>query len=166
MKILISVLAFAMTLAFSMKSIAAETEHGSTASSEHGTEHGGGHGGLAAKMNALFPEKEANPAKRAVPAKPELVAPAYFSAIKTDKTNLEWKAVEGADQYHVQVATDPNFKWLVANDQAVKVTNFEVTGLEAGKHYFWRVSAVRSDNWNTFRKSFFAMSMFETPAAK
>jgi hypothetical protein len=162
MKILVSVLAFAMTLAFTMKSLAADAEHGA----EHGGGHGGGHGGLAEKMNTLFPPKETNPAKRAVPAKPELVAPAYFAAIKADKTNLEWKAVEGADQYHVQVATDPNFKWLVANEQAVKATNFEVAGLEAGKHYFWRVSAVKTDNWNTFRKSFFAMSMFETPAVK
>jgi hypothetical protein len=162
MKIMISILAFAMTLALSMKSLAADAEHGA----EHSAGHSDEHAIVAEKMNALFPPKESNPAKRAIPAKPELIAPTYFSAIKTDKANLQWKAVEGADLYHVQVATDPNFKWLIANDQAVKTTNFEVTGLEAGKHYFWRVLAVKSDNWNTFRKSYFAMSMFETPAAK
>ncbi|MFS4459203.1 fibronectin type III domain-containing protein [Bdellovibrio sp. HCB2-146] len=155
MKILISLVAFAMTLALSTQSLAEEAAHGGG--------HGGGHGDLAAKMNALFPPKEANPARRDVPAKPELVSPAYFATIKADKANLEWKAIEGVE-YHVQVATDANFKWLVANEYHVKGNNFEVAGLEAGHHYFWRVAAVKPNNWNTFRKSFFATSMFATPA--
>lgn len=149
MKILVSLLAFAMTLALSTPSLAEEGK-------------GEGHENLPAKMNALFPPKEAQLEKRDLPAKPELSSPAYFSAIKGDKVNLQWKAVTGADEYHVQVATDPNFKWLVKEDFHNKATSFEVTGLEAGKHYFWRVAAVKSNNWTTFRKGFFAMSMFET----
>lgn len=154
MKILVSLFAFALTLALTSPSLAAD-----------GGGHGGGHGGLTEKMNALFPQPEPKTEKREVPAKPELVAPTYFSSVNGDKVTLQWKAVEGADEYHVQVATDPNFKWLVSNENFAKGTSFEVTGLEAGKHYFWRVAAVKSHNWSTFRKSFFAMSMFETPAA-
>lgn len=154
MKILVSLLAFAFTLALTSPSVAEEAAHG------------GGHGNLAEKMNSLFPQPQEQPAKHDVPAKPELASPAYFSEIKGDKASLQWKAVAGADEYHVQVATDPNFKWLVANDYHVKATSFEATGLEAGKHYFWRVAAVKTANWDTFRKSFFAMSMFATPAAK
>lgn len=153
MKIAASLLAFALTLTLTSVSLA-----------EGG--HGGGHGNLAEKMNSLFPEPQAQPEKRAVPAKPDLSSPAYFSEVKGDKVELKWTAVPGADEYHVQVATDPNFKWLVANEYHHKTTSFEATGLEAGKHYFWRVSAVKSKNWDTFRKSFFATSMFTTPAAQ
>ncbi|WP_295905479.1 fibronectin type III domain-containing protein [uncultured Bdellovibrio sp.] len=154
MKILVSLFAFALTLALTSPSLA-EEGHG-----------GGGHENLPEKMNALFPQPAEKPEKHDVPAKPELSAPAYFSEVAGDKTALTWKAVPGADEYHVQVATDPNFKWLVANEYHHKTTSFDVTGLEAGKHYFWRVAAVKSNNWSTFRKSFFATSMFATPAAK
>jgi len=155
MKILVSLLAFALTLALTSPSLASDEKH-----------EGGGHGNLAEKMNALFPQPADQPAKRDVPAKPELSSPAYFAEVQGDKVSLQWKPVEGADEYHVQVATDPNFKWLVANEYHHKATSLDVNGLEAGKHYFWRVSAVKSHNWNTFRKSFFATSMFATPSAK
>lgn len=151
MKIALSLLAFAMTLALTSPSVAEEAAHG-----------GGGHHGLSEKMNALFPQAQPNPDKRAVPAKPELAGPQYFSQVKGDKVTLQWKAVEGAEEYHVQLATDPNFKWLVANEYHVKATSFDAAGLEAGKHYYWRVAAVKPNNWSTFRRSFFATSMFET----
>ncbi|MEN0060063.1 MAG: fibronectin type III domain-containing protein, partial [Bdellovibrio sp.] len=95
------------------------------------------------------------------PAKPELTSPEYFAAIKTDSVTLKWKEAQGAQVYHVQVATDPNFKWLVANEYHHKNTSYEVAGLTAGQFYYWRVAAVQSTNWSTFRKSFFTTSMFE-----
>lgn len=153
MKIALSLLAFAMTLALTSKSVAADEAHGGG---------GGHHGDLTEKMNALFPQPQADAEKRKVPEKPELAGPASFSKIEGGKVTLQWKAVEGADEYHVQLATDPNFKWLVANDYHVKATSFDASGLEPGKHYFWRVAAVKSHNWSTFRRSFFASSSFET----
>ena len=158
MKILVALCSFALSFTLASSALAEHSE-------EHGGSHGGGHGALAEKMNAAFPQPTDKAEKREVPAKPELVAPAYFSSVKGDKVTLQWKEVTGADEYHIQVATDPNFKWLVKEDHHAKATSFDVDGLEGGKHYFWRVSAVKSNNWSTFRKSFFAMSMFETPAA-
>lgn len=149
MKLFLSFVIFASTLALTAPALA-----------EGG--HGGGHGGLSEKMNALFPPKQPDATKGHAPAKPELVSPAYFTEVGSDKQALKWKSVEGADQYHVQVATDPNFKWLVADHTDLKDPGFEVSGLEAGKHYFWRVAAVKSDNASTHRKSFFASSMFAT----
>ncbi|MNL55727.1 hypothetical protein D3C87_1791590 [compost metagenome] len=113
-------------------------------------------------MNSLFPPKQPDLAKGKAPAKAKLVGPAYFSTVNGDSTQLSWEAVEGADVYHVQVATDANFKWLVAEDFTVKATNFQVSKLEAGKHYFWRVAGVKEDNASTHRKAFFATSMFAT----
>lgn len=152
MKIVLSLFAFALTLALTSPSIAAEGGGG----------HGGGHGDLTETMNKLFPQPKPDAEKRKVPEKPELAGPAIFSKIEGGKVTLQWKAVEGADEYHVQLATDPNFKWLVANEYHVKATSFDAANLEPGKHYFWRVAAVKSTNWSTFRRSFFAGSSFET----
>jgi hypothetical protein len=149
MKLLISVLAFVATIALTTSALAEEG-------------HGGGHGNLAEKMNSLFPKKEAQNEKRDTPSKPELVAPEFYSKVSGDRATLQWKAVTGAEEYHVQVATDPNFKWLVTNEHHVSGTSFEATGLEAGKQYYWRVAAFKGTNWSTFRKGFFASSMFTT----
>ena len=149
MKLLLSLVIFAATFALTSPALA-----------EGG--HGGGHGALSEKMNALFPPKQADMSKGQVPEKPALVSPAYHSVASGTTQALQWKTVEGADQYHLQVAKDPNFKWLVVNEYELKNPGFEVSGLEAGKSYFWRVAAVKSDNASTFRKSFFATSMFET----
>jgi hypothetical protein len=143
MKLILSLFAFALTLALT---------HGAVAGEENTSE----------KMNALFPKKQPNPSMSIVPAKAELSEPAYFAKISGDRVTLKWKAVEGADQYHLQVATDPNFKWLKADEQTLTTTSFDVAQLEPGAHYYWRVQAVKSNNEPTFRKSFFAMSMFET----
>ena len=151
MKTIVSLIAFALTLALTSTSVA-----------EEGHAAAGGHGNLSEKMNALFPPKEADVTKGHAPAKAKLVGPAFFSTVTGDSTELSWESVEGASEYHVQVATDPNFKWLVADEHFVKATKFQVSKLEAGKHYFWRVAAVKEDNASTHRKAFFATSMFAT----
>lgn len=152
MKIFVSLLAFAMTLTSAAPSLAAGG----------GDDHGGGHHALEERMNALFPQPQPQFERRDVPVGPVLTAPAFYASVAGDKALLQWKPVEGADTYHVQVATDAEFKWLVFNNANLKETSFEVTGLEAGKNYFWRVAAVRNNNWSTFRKSAFARSMFTT----
>ncbi len=152
MKILVSLLAFAMTLTSAAPSLAAGG----------GEEHGGGHHALEERMNALFPQPQPQSERRDLPAVPELTSPAFYSAVAGDKALLQWKPLEGVNMYHVQVATDAEFKWLVLDNVNVKETSLEVTGLEAGKSYFWRVAAVRNNNWSTFRKSTFARSMFTT----
>ncbi len=157
MKILIAVFIFALTLTLTLslspKALASEEGHG-------------GHEELAEKMNSLFPEKQAKMAARQAPEKPTLTSPTYFAAITGNNVKLQWTAVQEAEEYHVQVATDPNFKWMVKEDFAHKENSFDLTDLEAGKKYFWRVSAVKPNNWKTFRKSYFATSMFETTAVK
>lgn len=150
MKILVSLLALAMTMTLAAPALAAEG----------GDEHGGGHHGLEERMNALFPQPQPKFERRELPVVPELTSPAFHASVSGDKAVLQWKAVEGADEYHVQVATDAEFKWLILDNANVKENSLEVAGLEAGKSYFWRVSAVRKNNWSTFRKSTFTSSMF------
>ena len=107
----------------------------------------------------LFPKPQANPAKATTPDMVKLEAPKFFAEL-SGTASLKWSASPTATNYHLQVATDPNFKWLVVNEQELKDTGFEVKGLEAGKHYFWRVLAVKRDNNATWMKSYWAQSMF------
>ncbi len=144
MKILVSVLVFVTALTMSVNSLAKMNEHG------------------VIDMNGLFPPPKNDTTKSEIPVKPELVAPAFFQKINDTKVKLEWKASPNAEAYHVQVATDPNFKWLVKEEEMFKGTSLDVTGLEGGKHYFWRVSSERPSNKETHTHGAFSSSMFAT----
>lgn len=110
----------------------------------------------------LFPIKQADKSMVAVPARTELLEPKAFSTQTGDKALLKWAQVGGADFYHVQVATDANFKWLVAEEFNNTTTSFEVSKLEKAKHYFWRVAARRSTNDPSYTKGAWSNSMFDT----
>ena len=144
MKVLISVMAFVLTLTLAHVTLASEN--------------------LSEEMNKLFPKPMPAAGLAVEPEKTKLESPAYFAKVAATEVTLKWSAVEGADFYHLQVATDPNFKWLVANEFAVKDTAFQAKGLEVGKHYYWRVLSVKDNNAQTHRKSAFATSMFATVA--
>lgn len=115
-----------------------------------------GHAAEAENIGIAQPQFEAS--KSFAPAKPKLVGPAPMATVSGQVT-LKWEAVDSASDYHVQVATDPNFKWLVSEDHFVKGTEFNFAA-EAGKTYWWRVAARKADNKATHSKSFFASSTF------
>lgn len=125
---------------------------------------GGEHGsGKAHRDNTtLFPQPQKDAAKGTAPASPEIVSPAFGSKVEGASVALTWKASEGADSYHVQVATDPNFKWLKADEHWVLGTSFEAKDLETGKHYYWRVAPWKNDNVAATNKGSFSVSSFET----
>jgi len=144
MKILVSVLVFVTALTLGVNSVAEMNKEG------------------AIDMDGLFPPPKNDVSLGQRPDKPELVAPTFFQKIGDSKVTLEWKAVANATAYHVQVATDPNFKWLVTEKQDFNGTSLEVSGLEGGKHYFWRVSGQKPDNKPGHTQGVFASSMFAT----
>jgi len=128
---------------------------------EHAKEagHGGGHGNLVEKMNSLFPTKMPNPEVSARPALVEIKAPTFLGNVGAGPVKLEWNVVKGATNYHVQVATDPNFKWLVVNEKFIKENSYNFTA-EAGHRYYWRVASYKGDNTTSFTKSNFVSSAF------
>jgi hypothetical protein len=148
MKILVSVLVFVTALTLGVNSLAEMNKEG------------------VIDMNGLFPPPKADLSLGERPDRPELTAPAFFQKIGDSKVTLEWKAVPNAESYHVQVATDPAFKWLVKEEQLYKGTTLELTGLEGGKHYFWRVSGMKPENKNGHIQGVFSSSMFATSAGK
>lgn len=151
MKYLISLLVSASVTFLTVQSLAnegAEKEHGATA----------GH----RDNNSLFPKKTPNLEKGEPPAMTELVDPAPMASVKGDSVTLKWKEVAGAEAYHVQVAKDPNFKWLVADEHFVKGTSFDVKGLEANHHYSWRVAGWKDGQHSGASKAYFVKSVFQT----
>lgn len=141
MKILISVLVFMTTLTIGLQTLAAETER---------------------DMSALFPQPKANLSLGERPDKPTLQEPVFEQHISGDNVTLKWADAKGAEVYHVQVATDPNFKWLVKEENLYKGTSLAVNGLQPNKHYFWRVAGLKPENKNGHIKGPFNNSMFTT----
>jgi hypothetical protein len=123
-----------------------------------------GHGDAKAHRDntTLFPPRVADGTMATAPEKPELLEPAFQAKVEGTSTNLTWKESAGADVYHVQVATDPNFKWLVKEDRNVKGSSFTADGLQAGKTYFWRVAPWKNGNMAATNKGRFSQSVFET----
>lgn len=111
---------------------------------------------------ALFPTPMANLDKSKMPEKVKLLTPAFASAISGASTELKWNATSGQNSYHVQVAKDPNFKWLLVDTPLYKSTSLAVSGLEPGMHYYWRVAATAEGNWPSTLKGPFSVSMFQT----
>lgn len=110
---------------------------------------------------SLFPQPKQNKDKSTPPATTSLVEPAFMAKVAGTAVTLKWNTVNGAENYHLQVATDPNFKWLKVDNQFQKTASFEVTGLEAGKSYYWRVAAVKNSNDSMYIKGDYEKSMFE-----
>jgi hypothetical protein len=144
------VLSVFIALSFNSISWAHHTpEHKENAGEEHGATN-------------LFPKPVANKSKTGRMPKVTLLEPKALSSVQGTQVTLKWQTVSEADSYRVQVATDPNFKWLVANEDFYKGTSYEVKNLESGKHYYWRVYAWKSDNDPSYLSSFADFSSFET----
>ncbi len=116
--------------------------------------------GSGAVWKPLYKPIEANKEVVSRPGKTSIVSPEWYAQVAAPATKLEWSEAERSTGYHVQVATDPNFKWLVQEQQYVKGTSLEVSGLEAGKQYYWRVAGMNEKNEPNYIKGDYARSMF------
>ncbi len=166
MKYLVAILAIILTIGLNIEATANEPEAACSAQNTAkcppaADSHAASdkHKDQAAEMNSLFPPLERNSKLTARPAAVELTAPKFLAKV-SGEAKLEWKAAKGANSYHIQVATDPNFKWLVAQEQMLKITSFSFTKTESGKKYYWRVAAFNSDNDAMYTKSNFTSSVF------
>lgn len=143
MKYLISLLVFSVSMTLALPSLAA------------------GGGGKGHRDNtALFPQPQPNSDKATPPAVPQLSEPAFLGKV-SGTVVLKWQEAPRANSYHVQVATDPNFKWLKIDKHGVTTTSLEASGLDAGRRYYWRVASWKNDNMAAENKSSFASSTFD-----
>jgi hypothetical protein len=119
------------------------------------------HGGKS-DPTKLFPQPKMNKSKTTPPKKTDLIEPAFMAQIPGTSVTLKWNAVDTAENYHLQVATDSTFKWLKVNEHFVKRPSYDLSQLEPGKIYYWRVAAVKNSNDPMYIKGPFETSSFET----
>lgn len=152
MKWMLSVTVFMMVMAgvFS-NALAAEDAH--KAAGHGGEAHGDGHHSVG------VPQPVADATKTTLPTKVTLTEPKALAVVGST-VDLKWTASTGADVYHVQVAKDPRFKWLVVDNHNVTGESFKTPALEAGP-YFWRVAGRKPSNDSTYTKGYFTNSSFE-----
>ena len=147
MKMMLSVLTFVVLVAGVFSTAGA-------ASDAHGEGHGDG-----AHHSVGVPQPVADPSKATRPGRVTLAEPKAFAKLKAGTVNLTWKSAEGAESYHVQVATDPRFKWMVSEEFFVKGESFTTPDLKPGT-YFWRVASKRPGNDPSWTTGFFTSSSF------
>jgi hypothetical protein len=96
------------------------------------------------------------------PGIPKLTAPAPLAAVNGSEIKLEWKKLDEATAYAVQLSNDPIFFNLLINEPLYKDTSLMIKDvkLESGKTYYWRVAAVKEDNQPGTIKSLFNRSSF------
>ncbi len=75
------------------------------------------------------------------PVAPVLSAPSHGATNQPTTLVLNWNASNGADTYHLQVATDTSFVSLVRNDSVISATSSSVGPLANGTSYHWRARA-------------------------
>jgi photosystem II stability/assembly factor-like uncharacterized protein len=93
---------------------------------------------------------------------PVLIAPASGDQDIIRKPTFNWYAVDGADAYEIEVATDENFTSLVASGTAA--VNAWVIGVELDylTAYYWRVRAVSNGIYSDWSTEIF--TILEEPA--
>lgn len=117
------------------------------------------------QVAAILPQPVADKEQSNKPAQAQLTSPKFLAQINGTDVKLEWTAAERAKSYHIQVSKDAGFNnrsMMVANEQGIKATSFEVKNLEPNTKYFWRVAAYNETLLPGFSKSNFVSSEFST----
>ncbi|MES3036344.1 MAG: hypothetical protein V4736_00430 [Bdellovibrionota bacterium] len=154
--------ALILTLTFASLTFAADDHDKPAGHVQKGTHSSSTpHGESARDNSALFPPKVANKNLSSVAAATTLQSPNFMAHVPASApVQLKWSAVEGVSNYHLQVSTDPNFKWLVVDETLLKDTQFQVKAVEAGRHYYWRVAGMKPENDAGYLKGPYVKSMF------
>jgi hypothetical protein len=65
---------------------------------------------------------------------------------------LRWEAAEGADNYQIQIARDPDFDDIVFEGRVGDTTEFSVSGLppQEGVRLYWHVRPAVDGDWEAF----------------
>ncbi|RKY52219.1 MAG: hypothetical protein DRP93_08525, partial [Candidatus Neomarinimicrobiota bacterium] len=80
--------------------------------------------------------------------------PKYASEVKSYLVPFVWEAKLQAKSYHIQVATDKEFSFVVYEEQLLDRNRLNKK-LPRGYTYFWRVKADNTEDWSpiwTFRR--------------
>lgn len=116
------------------------------------------------QVGQIYPGHPVNKDGVLRPEKVQLTAPKFLEKVAASNVKLEWQSAGRAQHYHIQVSKDAGFNnrsMFVAEDKWVSGNSFEVSNLEPGVKYFWRVAAHNKDQESMYNKSLFVSSAFE-----
>ncbi len=83
-------------------------------------------------------------------AAPTLVSPENEFKYTAHTLTFRWEPFDGANYYHIQVATDKDFKNIKFEEAEITEFSYEFTNLESFTVYFWRVRVKINDRWGFF----------------
>ena len=98
------------------------------------------------------------------PAAPALVAPLAGAGNQPTTLTFSWLAASGADAYRLQIDTSAVFAGTFFHDSAVAGTSQLVTGLAAGKTYYWRVNSKNAAGSSAYSTRSFTTIIAAPPA--
>jgi photosystem II stability/assembly factor-like uncharacterized protein len=75
------------------------------------------------------------------PSLPLLIAPLNNLSNLSATLYLSWNTSTSADSYRLQVSKDSTFKSFILNDSTLTTPTRQVTGLDDGVRYYWRVNS-------------------------
>jgi hypothetical protein len=81
---------------------------------------------------------------------PSLIAPHDNATEQPTTITLSWSSVFSATHYRLQVSTQSNLRTLILHDSTITSTSRQLTQLEQGVTYFWRVSARNAEGETPF----------------
>ena len=84
------------------------------------------------------------------PEAPALVSPKSEMVVDARDVTFAWEPVEGAEEYHLEVAADSSFESPVVDERVGTATELtpDVDFAEDGRTYYWRVLARDARGWS------------------
>lgn len=79
-----------------------------------------------------------------MPAAPALVAPSNNSTGISTNPSFSWQPLSGVLSYTIQIASDRQFRTIVAEQSGLISASYSLTGLNPLETYWWRISAVNA----------------------
>ena len=96
----------------------------------------------------------ANFAAITAPTTPLLLSPPNGAINRQLNDTLQWNAIQGADSYRVQVATNQNFSPTFVDDSTLTAASRAIRPLSLNTTYYWRVSAKNVGGASDFSPAF------------
>ncbi len=175
----LSSLSFSVAMASSTEGDAA-ANHTDTAdaaasaeTNDHSRSHGGTHGGSHSDGHSgkeylnFYPSHKPVKAKTQMPPAVIIEQPKPFEKISSSSVVLKWAPQDQTQNYHLQIAKDPQFKWLIVEKNPITAHQFELDLTpDSPEQIFWRVAPLSPSNDNGYTKGPFSASSFEITLKK
>ncbi|MDP2208945.1 MAG: hypothetical protein Q8K98_09265 [Bacteroidota bacterium] len=79
--------------------------------------------------------------------RPKLISPTNNSSNQPRAISFKWQSLIYANFYHIQVAADSMFNYLILEDSVLSDTYRSLCNLEYASNYYWRVRGYSDNVW-------------------